>query len=65
MGVHIEDKKTCSNNRAKTIHSDLPKDVENNLKHEIDFIIKDNESLDEQAIKNDISMKTTFMNTKN
>ena len=40
MGVHIEDKKTCNNDRAKTIHSDLPKDVENNLKHEIDFIIK-------------------------
>ena len=65
MAVHIEDKKTYNNDRAKTIHPDLPKEVENNLKHEIHFTIKQNESLVKQAIKNNISMKTTFMNTKN
>ena len=33
---------------------DLPKDVDENLKHEIEFIIKSNESLAEIIIKNDI-----------
>ena len=34
---------------------DLPKDVDKNLKHEIEFIIKYNESLAEHKIKNVIS----------
>ena len=40
----------------KTFHFkfDLPKDVERNWKHEIELIIKHNESLAEQKIKNDI-----------
>ena len=33
---------------------DLPKDVEKNLKHEIKFIIKSNEPLAENKIKNKI-----------
>ena len=31
---------------------DLPKDVDENLKHEIEFIIKSNESFTENKIKN-------------
>ena len=34
--------------------SDWPKDVDKNLKHEIEFIIKTNESLAENKIKNEI-----------
>ena len=33
---------------------DWPKDVDENLKHEIEFIIKSNESLAENKIKNEI-----------
>ena len=33
---------------------DLPKDVDKNLKHEIEFILKSNESLVENKIKNEI-----------
>ena len=32
---------------------DLPKDVDENLKHEIEFIIKSNESFAENKIKNE------------
>ena len=53
-----------------------PEDVDDNLKHEIEFIIKSNESLAENKIKNEIeqlllkykhgiSMETIFMNTEN
>ena len=38
----------------KTIHFGLLKDFGNNLKHEIDFIIKNNEYLAEYIIKNKI-----------
>ena len=34
-------------------HFDLSKDVDKNLKHEIQFIIKSNESLAENKIKNE------------
>ena len=51
---------------------DLPKDVDENLKYEIKFIIKSNESLAKIIIKNDIvqlllkyKMETVFMNTEN
>ena len=50
---------------------DWPKDVDENLKHEIEFIIKNNESLAENIIKNKIKqllskyMETIFMNTEN
>ena len=33
---------------------DLPKDVDNNLKYETEFIIKHNESVAEHKIKNNI-----------
>ena len=33
---------------------DWPKDFDGNLKHEIEFIIKNNESLSENKIKNEI-----------
>ena len=35
-------------------NSDWPKDVEEILKHEIEFIIKSNESIAEKKIKNEI-----------
>ena len=48
------------------------KDVDENLKHEIEFIIKRNESLLKNKIKQDrtiivkkISTETIFMNTEN
>ena len=50
----------------------MPKDVDENLKREIEFIIKSNESLAEIIIKTrlnnycyNISMETIFMNTEN
>ena len=53
-------------------HFDWPKDVDNNLKHEIEFIIKSNEFLAENKIENEIEqlfsnirMETIFMNTEN
>ena len=49
-----------------------PKDVDENLKHEIEFIIKSNESLLKNKIKQDrtvivknISTETIFTNTEN
>ena len=39
----------------KFIYIDLPKDVDNNLKHEIDFVREHNECLAEHIIKNKIS----------
>ena len=50
---------------------DLPKDVDANLKHEIKFIIKSNESLVENKIKNEdnyclyICMETIFTDKEN
>ena len=52
MGVPIEDNKIVITIEHKTFHFDLPKDVDNNLKHEIDSIIKDNVLLAEYTIKN-------------
>ena len=45
--VVIRDPKTCYN-------FDWPKGVDENLKHKIKFIIKSNESLAENKIKNEI-----------
>ena len=49
-----------------------PKDIDENLKHEIEFIIKSNESLLKNKIKQDrtiivknISTETIFTNTEN
>ena len=51
---------------------DWPKNINKNLKHEIEFIIKSNKSVAENKIKNEIehycpniSMKMIFMNTEN
>ena len=35
-------------------HFDWPKDVDENLKHYVEFVIKSNESLAEHRIKNEI-----------
>ena len=40
--VHTEDNKLVIITETKTVHFDLSEDVDNNLKYEIDFIIKDN-----------------------
>ena len=39
----------------KTIHFYLPEDFDNNFKHEIDFIIKQNKLLVDHTLKNKIS----------
>ena len=64
--ILIKDPKTFSFN------FNWAKDVDDNLKHDIEFIIKSNESLAENKIKNkieqlslNISMKTIFMNMEN
>ena len=42
MGVHIRDNKLVITAVPKTFNFDLPKDIHNNLNHEIDPIIKHN-----------------------
>ena len=54
MGVHAEDDKLVITTEPKTSYFDLPKDVDNNLKHKIDSVIKHNELLVEHTIKNEI-----------
>ena len=54
MGVHIEDNMFVIITENKTFHFDLPRGVDNNLKHEIDSIIKHNKFLAEHTIKNKI-----------
>ena len=39
MGVYIEDNKLAATTELKTFNFDLPKNVDNNLKHEINSII--------------------------
>lgn len=51
MGMTIKDKKLVIIAEAKAIQFDLLKDVGINLKHEIDFTIKHNESLPEHTTK--------------
>ena len=48
--MHIEDNKLVIITETKTVHFDLSEDVDNNLKYEIDFIIKDNQTLAEHII---------------
>ena len=64
MGVHIEVKKLVIITEPKAIYFDfisfwLSKDVDNNFKYEIDFIIKHNERLAEHTIKNKIGQLLT------
>ena len=44
---------------------DWPKDVDTNLKHEIEFIIKSNEFLAENKIKNEIAQLLSKYNHAN
>ena len=53
MEVHIGDNKTVITTEPKTFHFDLPEDAGKNLKHEIDSVIRHNELLAEQRIKNE------------
>ena len=50
--MHIRDYRLVITTGHKTFHFDLHKDVRKNFKHEIDSIIKHNELLSEQRIKN-------------
>ena len=66
MGVHIGDNQLVITAEPKTIHFDLSKDVDNNLKHETDFIIEHNEILSEQLLlkyryRNDINEQHKFV----
>ena len=42
MGVYLRDNKLVITTEPKTFHFNLPKDVDTNLKHEIDSVIKYN-----------------------
>ena len=54
MGVHIKNSKLVkTENKPSHLHFDLPKDVDKNLKHEINFIIKHNQYLVQHKIKNE------------
>ena len=55
MGLITLDNKLVIITLPKTIYFDLPNDLGNNVKLEIDFIIKHNEFLAEHAMKNEIS----------
>ena len=70
--MHTEDKKLVLKKTSKTFYFDLPKDVDNNLMHAIDFIIKHSEVLAEHTEKmrlvnccSNMSMEAIFMNTEN
>ena len=72
MGVDTGDSKFTIITKPKNFHYGLPKDIDKNLEHEIDYIITHNELLAEHAIKNGIShyclnirMETMFMNMEN
>ena len=72
MGVIMKFNKLIIMTELKTIHFDLPKDVDNNLKRKIDFITKHNEFLTVHKMKTklvnycpNINMEAIFMNTKN
>ena len=54
MGVQIADNNFVITTKPKTFHFDLPKDAGINLKHEMYSIIKYNEPLTENTIKNEI-----------
>ena len=54
MRGQIGDNKLVITTEPKTFYSDLPKNVDNNLKQEIYSIIKHNELLAERTIKNKV-----------
>lgn len=51
--VIIKDNKVLMITERKTIHFELTKDIGNNLNHEIDYIIKDNDYLAEHTNERD------------
>ena len=53
MGVVIKENKLVIIREPKSNHFDLLKDVNTNLMHEINFIIKDNKFLAEHTTKNE------------
>ena len=53
--VITKDNKSVIITHSKTIHFDLPEDAKNNLKHEIDFVLRHNNFVNEHTIKNEIS----------
>ena len=55
MGVNIKDNNLIILAKPKTICFDLPKDVCNDSKYEINSIIKLNEFLADHLIKNEVS----------
>ena len=69
----MEEKHDCNKRTENLLFDfDCPKNVDENLKQEIEFIIKSNESLAENNIKRrlnnyclNISMETQSMNTEN
>ena len=72
MEAHIGDNKIVITIKPKTFYFDLSKDVDNNLKDEMDPIIKHNDFLAEHAVKtrlvyccSNIIMETISINTKN
>ena len=72
MVVCIGDNKLLVTTESKNFYFDLYKDVNNNLKHKMYYVIKHSEHLADHTIKNkirqfcpNISIKTTLMNTKN
>ena len=56
MGVYTRDNKIVITTEPKTIHFDLSKNADNNLKHKIDFIINHQELLAEHTIKMEIRL---------
>ena len=54
MGVDIGDSKLTIITKPKNFRYDLPKDIDNTLEHEIDYIIRHNKLLAVYAIKNGI-----------
>ena len=54
MEGYSGDDKLVMTAESQTFHSDLAKNVDNDLKHKIDSIITDNELLAECTIKNEI-----------
>ena len=72
MRVHTGDDKLVITTESETVDFDLPKDVDNNLKQEIDSILQYNGLLAEHTVSTrldnywpNVSMKMIFMNTEN
>ena len=51
MGLYIWDNKIFITTRAKPFHFDLPRDVDNDMMHKIEYTINHQEYLAEHKIK--------------